>query len=221
MARKKIEIGKLKPVLEKLKEQLSIEDWILIALYSSPKKSYPSEIYIQKFLFLAQKYLKNIDIEFQPYRLGPYSPSVKDSIDILISENSIKKDPSGELKLSQKGLKKAENRFLQCSDKERELLSELGRFIYNMSEDELLLYTYIVHGYKEKSDIINKLLQRRIPIAISLVRKNLVSISLAAKIAGMSLQEFIKFLKKKGIKPYIAEVEDIDKASSLGSSTYL
>jgi len=90
-----------------------------------------------------------------------------------------------------------------------------------MSEDELLLYTYIVHGYKEKSDIINKLLQRRIPIAISLVRKNLVSISLAAKIAGMSLQEFIKFLKKKGIKPYIAEVEDIDKASSLGSSTYL
>ena len=74
MVKKKIEIDKVKLALEKLKGQLSTEDWILIALYSSPKKSYPSEIYIQKFLFLAQKYLKDIDIEFKAYRLGPYSP---------------------------------------------------------------------------------------------------------------------------------------------------
>ncbi len=221
MVKKKIEMGKLESALERLKEELSVEDWVLIALYSSPKKSYPSEIHIQKFLFLAQKYLKTIDIEFQPYRLGPYSPSIKDSIEVLIGENSIKKASNGEIKLSKRGLEKGKQRFLRLNDKEKKILSRLGNFISNMSEDELLLYIYIVHGHKEKSDVINKLLHKRVNIAIRLIKKGLISVSLAAKIAGMSLQEFIEILKKKGVKPYIAEVEDIDKAASFGSNTRL
>ena len=215
MVKKKIKIDKVKLALEKLKRQLPTEDWILIALYSSPKKSYPSEIYIQKFLFLAQKYLKDIDVEFKAYRLGPYSLDVKDGIEILINENSIRKFSDGEIKLSQKGLKRAKNLFLQLNQKERNLLTELSRFISNMSEDELLLYIYVVHGYKEKSDVINKLLKRRVNIAINLVQKNLVSVSLAVKIAGMLLEGFIKLLRKRGIKPYAAGVDDINKAAAI------
>jgi predicted HTH domain antitoxin len=57
--------------------------------------------------------------------------------------------------------------------------------------------------------------ERRKEIAASMYIKGAVSIELAAKISGLPITEFVKYLKEKGIKPFSAVEEDLDIAERL------
>ncbi|MEM4900352.1 MAG: UPF0175 family protein, partial [Thermofilum sp.] len=81
--------------------------------------------------------------------------------------------------------------------------------------DELLLYTYLVYGGGEKSDVIDRLLMRRKEIAERLLEKGLISTGLAAELAGMPYTDFVNYLKRKGVKPFKVDAGDIDAAANL------
>ena len=117
--------------------------------------------------------------------------------------------------LTPRGNTEAELVWRKLSDKDKEVLRKVASFLGLMNEDESLLYMYTVYGYSEKSNVITRLLRRRKELALSMLKKGLVSVELAAKITGMPLQEFISYIKKKGIKQYIAEANDVEEAEKL------
>ncbi|MEM0483962.1 MAG: UPF0175 family protein [Pyrobaculum sp.] len=93
---------------------------------------------------------------------------------------------------------------------ELELVREVGELLKLATNDELLLYTYALYGGDEKSDVKNSIYRRRIDLAISLLQKGAVSFTLAARLAGLSPFELMEELKKRGVKPFVAEREDLD-----------
>jgi len=205
--KKKIKLGDIIDTLD----TPSIEDWILLALYLSPNKRMKSELYLQKALFIASHHLERLKevLEFKPYRLGPYSEILKEKLEILENNNSIIIDKKRGLLLTEKGEKRAEDRKTMFLEEEMKYLNSISDFVNALSEDELLLFTYVIYKAYEKSDVFNTLLRRRKDIAIKMLRKGVISTSLAAKLAGLTLLEFIKLLKQKDIKPYRADENDL------------
>jgi len=50
---------------------------------------------------------------------------------------------------------------------------------------------------------------------MSIYLKGLIYLGLAAELAGTSLLEFINYMKKKYVKPYIAEEKDLKEIERL------
>ena len=206
--RKRIDVKKL---LKNIKSGYrDLEDWVLLLLYAAPRNSLPGELHIQKGIFLVSEYLEELGnlVEFKSYRLGPYSDELKDSLLVLESSNRISKKEG--IRPTKEGLKRAEELWKKLDDGAKKILKEVSEFISKLTPDELMLYVYIVKGWKDKSDVFDRLLEKRVELAISMWKKGLVSVSLASKLAGKSLKDFIEILKRRGYKPFKAEVDDIE-----------
>ncbi len=215
---RKIDVSNLLTKLRKtMKESSIIEptEWLLAFLYAAGGKT-PSRIHVQKALFIASRYLSKLreSLEFNAYRMGPWSEEANDALENSLLSGLITESKKG-LTLTDLGLAKAKAAWGRLSAKDRRILTDVANFVNSMTEDELLLYVYTVYGYSEKSDVIQKLLRKRRELAASILRKGLISTDLAAKIAGEPLPRFIKYLRKRGIKPFTAEVSDIEKAEKL------
>lgn len=190
-------------------------EWILAFLYASGGRT-PSRIHVQKALFIASRYIDELSemLEFNAYRMGPWSEEVSDALEASLV-NGLVIESEGGITLTNAGSGRAEAVWDRLSDTYRRVLTDVANFVNRMTEDELLLYVYTVYGYGEKSDVIEKLLRRRRELAVGMLRKGLISIGLAAKISGEPLPRFIEYLKRKGIKPFDAEVSDIEEAGRL------
>ena len=190
-------------------------EWVLALLYAFGGRA-PSKLHIQKALFVASRYIDSLreTLEFKAYRMGPWSEEVNDVIENAVHNGLLVTSRDG-VALTLRGVTEAESVWKRLSDKDREVLKNIVDFLSGMSEDELLLYIYTVYGYSEKSDIITRLLERRKELALSMLKKGLISVELSAKIAGIPLQEFVSYLRRKKVKPYIAEVNDIEEADEL------
>jgi len=193
---------------------IDIEDWILLLFYLSPMKRFKSELYVQKALFMASHHIERLkaSVEYKPYKLGPYSEQIKDNLENLEDAGYIKREQNY-ITITAEGERKIRERLKLFKQEEVKILEEISEFIDSLDEDELLLFTYLIYGYYEKSDIIYRLLEKREEIATKMLNKGVISTSLAARLAGKSLPDFIKFLKKKGIKPYSADEHDIEAIS--------
>jgi len=192
-------------------------EWVLLLLFASDGKI-PSKIHIQKALFIASRNIEELKeiLEFKPYRMGTWSEEVSDALENASINGLIHETEDG-LVLTEQGVTKAEKAWSKLNEKSREILTNTARFIKNMSEDELLLYIYVVYGFSEKSDVIENLLRKRRELAMSMLRKGLISTSLASEIAGEPLTKFIDYLRKQGIKPFEAEVSDIEEAKKISN----
>jgi len=49
-----------------------------------------------------------------------------------------------------------------------------------------------------------------VEIALNMLRKSLVSVEMASRLAGMNLPDFINYLRRRGVKPYSAEDSEIE-----------
>jgi predicted HTH domain antitoxin len=190
-------------------EALDPFDIVLAFLYACRGVGRLTKVHVQKGLYLASKHLKRFGevLEFTPYRLGPWSDEVSDVIDQLRQSGDL--EAGKYLRLTERGVGRAESAWGVLTDREREVLKEVANFISKLTPDELLLYIYVVYGGLERSDAAERVLRRRKELAESIYRKGLVSLGLAAEIAGMTLTEFIEYLRRRGVKPYRAEVKDV------------
>lgn len=204
----------LEKLLRAMDKQSIIEpvEWVLALLYAAGGRA-PSRMHVQKALFIASRYIGRLgeSLEFNAYRMGPWSEEASDALEVLLLDRLVEESERG-LTLSQHGWSRAKAVWRKLSSEERRVLADVASFVNRMSEDELLLYVYAVYGYSEKSDVIDRLLHRRRELALSMFRKGLVSIGLAARIAGEPLPRFVEYLRKKGVKPFTAEASDIEEA---------
>ena len=190
-------------------------DLVLAFLYACRGVRRLTKVHLQKGLYLASKHLKRFGeiLEFTPYRMGPWSDEVSDVIDQLRLSRDLE---VGEyLRLTGRGTRRAELAWGKLTDEERRALSSIADFIGKLTPDELLLYIYTVYGGLERSDVAERVLSRRVELAESMYRKGLVSLGLAAEIAGTTLADFVRYLRRKGVRPYEAEVEDVAESEEL------
>lgn len=217
---RRVDVSKfMEKLRQSMKEFKVLEplEWILLMLYAANGKI-PSKIHIQKALFIASRSIEELNevLEFKAYRMGPWSEELSDALENAYLSGLVSEVEDG-LILTEQGVVKAEELWRKLDERYREVLSDIARFVKNMSEDELLIYIYVVYGFSEKSDVVEKLLRRRRELAVSMFLKGLISVGLAAKIAGESLPKFIEYLRKKGIKPFEAEVSDIEEVEKISN----
>jgi predicted HTH domain antitoxin len=195
-------------------ETLDPYDIVLAFLYACGNANI-TRIHVQKGLYIASKYIEkfNESLEFKAYRMGPWSEEINDVIMQLINNGDLTRDKI--LQLTERGREKASNSWNKLDENDKKILAKIADFVSKMSVDELLLYVYTVYGEHEKSDVIKSILKKRRSLAINIYLKGLVSLGLAAEMAGMSLPEFIDYMKKRGIKPYEAEEKDLEKVEKL------
>ncbi len=197
------------------RDQLDAFDIVLALLHALRGRSV-SRIHIQKALYLASRRLDRLRdvLEFAPYRMGYWSEDVHDVLEQLLDNGDVEV-VDGLIALTGQGLYKAGEAWRLLDEAEKSVLSEVADFVSQLSEDELLLYIYVVYGGYEKSDVLERLLRRRKQLASSMYSKGAISIDMAAKIAGLTIPEFIEYLRKRGIKPFEAVEEDLERAERL------
>ena len=70
-----------------------------------------------------------------------------------------------------------------------------------LTDEELIGLVYFTYPeYTKESRIYNDIIRKRVNIAESLYKKEVVSLGKAAEIAGMSIEKFVEYLKKRGIE---------------------
>lgn len=198
-----------------LRGQLDAFDIVLALLHALRGRSV-SRIHIQKALYLASRRLDRLRdvLEFTRYRMGYWSEDVHDVLEQLLDNGDVKV-VNGLIAPTEQGLDRAREAWELLDETEKSVLSEVVDFVSQLSKDELLLYIYLVYGGYEKSDVLERLLRRRKQLAFSMYSKGAISIDMAAKIAGLTIPEFIEYLRKKGIKPFEAMEEDLERAERL------
>jgi len=168
-----------------------------------------TRIHVQKGLYIASRHIEkfNESLEFKMYRTGPWSEEIHDVIMQLIYNRDLTRDKN--LRLTERGLEKASDSWNKLDENNRKILTKIADFISRMNVDELLLYVYTAYSDHEKWDVPKKILRKRRSLAMNIYLKGLVSLSLATEMAGMSLPEFIDYMKKRGIKPYEAKEKEL------------
>lgn len=176
-----------------------LEILILALLYARGKEGIKGDIFFQKELFLISNYIERIrnKTDFIPHFLGPYSESGEKSLDNLVSYKLVEKE-KGKYNLTKKGISMFEDFKIKISLDEFEAIEDFKLFLNNLKRDELLVFIYASYpDYTTESVIKEKVLKNRIPISISLYKKEKVSLEKAAFLAGMSLEDFIYELRRQ------------------------
>jgi len=188
---------------------------ILLFLYAADGRV-SSRMHLEKALFILSRHVEELGgvVEIDAYRMGSWSEEVSDALESAIL-NGFVSESRDMIILTEQGFAKARVLWDKLSEKHGETFIDVARFVNAMSRDELLLYIYTVYGYSKKSDVMNELMAKRREIAINMFLKGLISIELASRIAGEPVPKFVEYLKKRGVKPFIAEVSDIEEAGKL------
>jgi len=205
---------KLKRITEDL-EDIDPLNWVLLILYAANGKL-PSKVHIQKALFIASRGIDQLSeaLGFKAYRMGPWSEEVSDKLEVALNNGLVSETEDGFI-LTDRGIAEAEESWKKLDEKRKKALSDIAEFVKGLSEDELLLYIYVVYGFSEKSDVMENLLRKRKELAVSMLQKKLISVELAAEIAGEPLPRFVEYLRRRGIKPFEAEVSDIEEVEKI------
>ena len=217
--RRSIDVSAILAGLTETPEYVEPEDWVLAAAKAMGGRI-PSRLHLQKALYIASRWLDRLQdaVEFEAYKRGPWSEAVADAAVTLENEGLFEKKDSG-LVLTPRGERKAQRIWDRLSDRERSVLSDVGEIVRKLSGDELLLYTYVLFGGHEKSEVLDRVMRNRVDLAVSIFEKGVVSVELAARLAGIDVSSFIEVLRARGIKPFVLDARDIDAAIELWERT--
>jgi predicted HTH domain antitoxin len=186
--------------LEKYEKSLSkIKVLILLLLDSLDGKPIKGKLSLQKQIFLLSRYL-GLENEalYEPHHYGPYSEVVDIDLEQLVLMDLA--HINDEIRITEEGRKLAE-KIKEKIDKEKlKLIDEVKEWLYDLDNDELMALIYF--SFPEmaiESRELERIRRKRVMLAASLYAKGKISLEKAADIAGMSLVDFMNFLKKRKI----------------------
>lgn len=176
------------------------EKIVLFALGALDNTPLTSKIKLQKLLFLITNVFKDYRdiLEFEPHLFGPYSETVDYVLEDLTKLGFVESKGSRN-KLTEKGL----GIFKKFKPK-KELLSvieDFKEFLNDVTDEELLTFIYVLYpNYIGEAVLWNNLRKNRVDYAISLLKKNKISLEKAITVSGLSTQEFETILKERKIR---------------------
>ena len=74
----------------------------------------------------------------------------------------------------------------------------VAKFLRTLDVDELLLYVCVALP----EEVRRQVLERRAEIALKMLERGKVSVGMAAKLAGIPINEMVKLAVKRGLKPF-------------------
>ena len=188
---------------ENIEEDLSLTQKVSILLIGANSfQPVRGKLWFQKELFLIAQNIKELaeEADFESDFIGPYSEIVDEELDQLKRQGIVSKQ---KVELTSDGRDVANRLRGQIPPKVLNLISDMKRFLNDLTREELLGFIYYSYP-KMRIDSVEfaEIDKIRGQIAISLFRKNKVSLGKAALIAGMTQTDFIDALKEIGIKVF-------------------
>jgi len=180
--------------IEELVEDLNDLDLaILQLLHAGNNDPLNGKVAFQKEMFLIADYIDKIreQAEFIPHTFGPYSEAAENGMGNLKSLGLVREE-GREYRITPTGIAALGQIKPVFSPDEIEAIGDFKELLNDLTQDELVLFINITYPkYRVESATIKRVIQKRIPTAISLYRKGKVSLEKAAFLAGVSVEEIL------------------------------
>jgi len=166
---------------------------ILHLLHAGNNDPLKGMVAFQKEMFLIADYIEKIREQtgFIPHAFGPFSEAAEKGMRNLKSLGLVE-EKYHEYHITPNGvaaLGKVKSAF---TDEQVEAILGYKDFLNDLSRDEILLFSYVSYpDFIEKSAIYERVIRKRIPTAISLYKKEKVSLEKAAFLAGLPVEKFL------------------------------
>ena len=159
--------------------------------------------WLHKIMHVLSQGHEELNYDFDAHEFGTFSPDLQTiQIQNTTSDMIRQENKNAPLCLTDKGLKTARKLWREISDSERKIISETKHFFNDMSLMELIAFSYAIFPETTTSEIIPKFHHTRLKSAISLFKRQKISLRKASSIAGITEDEFIQELKKRKIPAY-------------------
>jgi len=166
---------------------------ILQLLHAGNDSPLKGRVAFQKEMFLIADYIEKIreQAEFIPHTFGPYSEAAENEMGTLKSLGLVR-EQGQEYLITPTGIAALDKVNPVFSDEEIEAIQDYKEFLNDLTQDELLLFTYVSYPeFKAESAVYDRVIRKRIPIAVSLYKKGKVSLEKAAFLAGLPVEKFL------------------------------
>jgi hypothetical protein len=182
---------------------LSLTQKIIVLIYGA-KKSEPvkGKLWFQKELFLVSKAIPELEEEtdFESDFMGPYSELADEQADRLRVERILDVEQKQLTPLGHRVEQQTKEEF---GDNTVCFIEEIKDFLNDLSKDELLGFIYYSYPDMRVDSLeFNRIALKRKEIAITLFKKQKVSLGKASEIAGLTREELIDVLQSSGIKVF-------------------
>ena len=181
--------------------EMDVSQRLIIYCLGASNKPVGNKVDIQKILFLTSKELPDLfkDVfTFQKYKKGPYSERIDEDVAVISNSGYI---TGGEFGLSDEGYELFQEIEKRVKEPLKSSIVDNKEFVYGLTEEELLTFIYVIFPeYTENSEVWDKIKHNRVKNAVSLLKKEKITASQAAIIAGMNYYEFEDHLNKLKIR---------------------
>jgi predicted HTH domain antitoxin len=187
----------------RIEDDLSLTQKVAILLIGANSfQPVRGKLWFQKELFLIAQNISKLaeEADFESDFIGPYSEIADEELEQLQREGIVSKE---KVELTPLGREVANRLRGQVPSEIDTLISEMKRFLNNLTKEELLGFIYYSYPKMRIESVeFAEIDKNRVQIAVSLFGKRKVSLGKAAQIAGMSQAEFISELKATGIEVF-------------------
>jgi uncharacterized protein YwgA len=166
---------------------------ILHLLHAGDNDPLKGKVAFQKEMFLIADFIDKIreQAEFIPHTFGPYSEAAENEIGNLQALGLVE-ERGQEYYITPNGVAALDKVNAAFTGEEIEAIEDFKKFLNDLTQDELLLFTYVSYPkYKEESAVYERVIRKRIPLAISLYKKEKISLEKAAFLAGLPIEKLL------------------------------
>jgi hypothetical protein len=166
---------------------------ILQVLHAGNNDPLKGKVSFQNGMFLIANYIEKIreQAEFIPHVFSPFSEAAENEMRNLKSLGLLK-EKDHEYHITHNGIAALSKAKPAFTEEQVEAIQDYKEFLNNMERDEILLFMFVTcPGYKEESAVYEQVIKKRIPAAVSLYKKEKVSLEKAAFLAGLPVERFL------------------------------
>lgn len=185
------------PITDEALERASgVDRFILLLLGAKGCEAVPGPVHLQKGMYLLSRVFPELAEEagFGPYPQDPCSDVVSGQTDALTASGLVKSAPEG-YALTARGREAHRIMKRRSSADEAETAEDFKDFFNDLTRDELLAFVYFSDPREgdlgRESGEYKRLVPRRKRLALSMYRKDKVSVQKAAQISGECLEDFL------------------------------
>ncbi len=183
-----------KEIIDSLSE---LQKAMLLLAESNNNVPITGDTWFQKEIFLVAKNVPRIEEEasFDSDFFGPFSENAEEELEELEQEELVQR-VGKKIAISNLGKEVAGELKKVYKKEELEMIEDFKKLLNDLNDEELL--TLIYFSFPEttnESQVKQKIISNKIKNAISLYKKEKISFSKAAEIAGASIEQFMKMVK--------------------------
>ena len=182
----------------------SIQRVALLLVSVSKATPVRGKLWFQKQVFAISKNLPKLseNLEYEPALMGPFSEALEVNVDQLVAVELLEQD-GARYELTPTGRDVASIIEKETKPEELQLISDVKELMNDLTDDELLALIYYTNkDMISESEKVDKIVPKRKDLSASLFRKGKIGAEMGALIAGLDVQDYLDFLRSKGIRVF-------------------